>query len=623
MTRDAWCEADSNSNSRHAAKQLAERRARRRARLTQIGRKVEVLVLEQRDWYVGTVVSNDLGHLDGQGANLVAIKFSNGNVLHNVRSNELRPVPRATAAYWSLIALAWILCAVGACANILATAHTLRVGPYGDMWLFPDHTFDRIPNTTLYNLTYGEIAAADAYPEAWLAALLGQDVQTFRHQPICGAMRSDTLCGFRDSQDRLLGNSIGNEMLMFPLAALFFGSLGMQRLPLSYAITSLLCYLTAIASGSLFHEIATDWSRKHPSIDRAEVGQRAVRRAVLETIGWAAVVCILVFVIFPVMSALVRRNGKASSLSRVFVLYLVGLTFWVVVYLRVVHFLALLQDVAVNDSNLERLASNMMYLETSKQYLDNSLLWYIPTIVIIFCGLNRGRVWATAVVINCIIVIPLLLWRFAVVQPLPVLAPVSWQLTSTYLSDEYFLVFFLFRRGVFAAFAVVIGQAVIPVIFREFFTLRQITTLATRTRKALSNWDALRTRRLDGLGSSSRIITTGSGTKDYRPLDKRRPSVDVICPVADQLETYLAQPDARLHHNFSLCFESPFSAVVQMRQVLSATGITIAGYIARVVADAGSTQHHLLHETLAEVCACVCEHCVCRCILGLHPSKLH
>ena len=160
MTRDAWCERTANHNSRHGAEQLAEHRAKRRTRLTQIGQKVEVLVLEQRDWYVGKVVHKRpnnyaRGSGGGQASELLAVKFSNGSVLRNVRPSELRHVPRATWVYWALMVLIWVVFAVSVCLNLLAVAHSYRVGPHGDIWLFPDHAFARLPNTTLYNLNYG------------------------------------------------------------------------------------------------------------------------------------------------------------------------------------------------------------------------------------------------------------------------------------------------------------------------------------------------------------------------------------------------------------------------------------------------------------------------------------
>ena len=88
MTRDAWCDGTANR------KVLAERRAERRARLTEIGQSVEVLVENQRDWYAGKVIRNDLaGARDSKSANmLLAVKFSNGSVLCNVRPSELRHV---------------------------------------------------------------------------------------------------------------------------------------------------------------------------------------------------------------------------------------------------------------------------------------------------------------------------------------------------------------------------------------------------------------------------------------------------------------------------------------------------------------------------------------------------
>lgn len=598
MTRDAWCESDVNSKNRHGAKQLAERRAKRQARLTQIGQKVEVLVLQQRDWYVGTVVPNDMGHADREGTNLLAVKFSNGNVLQNVRQNELRQVPRTTAAYWSLIALTWILCTVAMCANLLATAHTLRVGSYGDLWLFADRSFDKLPNMTLYNVTYGEVAAADAHPEAWLGVLLGEDVEKFRNHSICGAMRSNTLCVFRDLQDHLLGNNIGAEMLQFPLTALCIGSLGMRRYPVSLAITSLLTYFGVTVSSELFHEIAFDWSRKFPNKGRQEIMQRAIRRCALVSIGWVAIGSVLFFVIFPFVSGLTRRNGKVRSVSRAFIIYFVGLVIWIVVYLRVLHFLTLLQDIMVTDSNLERLASNMMYLEASGQYLNNSLFWFIPTMVIVLYGLNRGLPWTIVVVFNSVLLIPQAVWKFVVAQPLPVFAPVSWQLASKYLPGEKFIVSTLFRRSIFVAFGLVLVQAVLSAIFRAAYTLRQITTLHVRTRKALSSWAAL------GTHSQNESQSKGpASTKNYQPLNRLSPSVEVIRPIATQFETNLDQPGARLRSNSVLCLASSLSLSTQMCRVLSATSLALAGYMARIVVMAGPGQRQVLRETLTEVCA--------------------
>ena len=57
-----------------------------------------------------------------------------------------------------LILIAWLLTAMGVYLNLCATAHYRGFfgrAPNAEVWLFPDREFARLPNTTLYNLTYG------------------------------------------------------------------------------------------------------------------------------------------------------------------------------------------------------------------------------------------------------------------------------------------------------------------------------------------------------------------------------------------------------------------------------------------------------------------------------------
>ena len=84
-------------------------------------------------------------------------------------------------------------------------------------------------------------------------------------------------------------------------------------------------------------------------------------------------------VAMPIFFALLRRAGLMRWFRRYLSPYFcAGFVFWTLLYLRVGYFLFLLQDVLDRDDTLERLASIMMYLETTKQYLDRSLFAWLP-----------------------------------------------------------------------------------------------------------------------------------------------------------------------------------------------------------------------------------------------------
>ena len=102
MTRTSWteeCCMHTTGTDRSHAKQRKYYRAQQQARLARVGEQVEVWVSEQRDWFAGKVVA------DPKGGKLLAVKFSNGAVLLNVRSTELRSVPRTTLIGWAFVSL--------------------------------------------------------------------------------------------------------------------------------------------------------------------------------------------------------------------------------------------------------------------------------------------------------------------------------------------------------------------------------------------------------------------------------------------------------------------------------------------------------------------------------------
>ena len=152
VTRNGWCQKTIDDSNIYAAKRRAEQRANRHKRLTQVGQKVEVLVGAHRGWYVGKVIANLSGD-DGQTAQFVTVKFSNGSVLRNVRPIELRQVARMTWMYWAYLTI-FVLIIAGLSFIARSNAeHSLRVGPRGDVWLFPNRAFTQMANTTLYGLT--------------------------------------------------------------------------------------------------------------------------------------------------------------------------------------------------------------------------------------------------------------------------------------------------------------------------------------------------------------------------------------------------------------------------------------------------------------------------------------
>merc|ERR1719201_2046307 len=127
-TRDGWCEKTIDPSNIYAAKRRAEQRADRHKRLTQIGQRVEVLVGAHRGWYVGKVIANLSGD-DGQTAQFVTVKFSNGSVLRNVRPIELRQVARMTWVYWAYQAFFFLIFTTCGFITRINAEHSLREGP--------------------------------------------------------------------------------------------------------------------------------------------------------------------------------------------------------------------------------------------------------------------------------------------------------------------------------------------------------------------------------------------------------------------------------------------------------------------------------------------------------------
>merc|ERR1719201_3017501 len=96
---------------------------------------------------------------------------------------------------------------------------------------------------------------------------------------------------------------------------------------------------------------------------------------------------LLYYFALPILASWARRRiGTIHWMNRFMTPYFLGaLLLWIIMLLRVVHFLLLLQDVLDRDNTLERLASNMIYLETTKQYLDRTLFLWLPMVVLVQC----------------------------------------------------------------------------------------------------------------------------------------------------------------------------------------------------------------------------------------------
>ena len=87
-----------------------------------------------------------------------------------MRPDELRRVPSTTVMGWMYTMQFVVLCGFAIAFHLYSIAHDLSAtDAQRGSWLFPDRPVQGLNGTkTLYELTWGEVATADAYPEIWL-----------------------------------------------------------------------------------------------------------------------------------------------------------------------------------------------------------------------------------------------------------------------------------------------------------------------------------------------------------------------------------------------------------------------------------------------------------------------
>merc|ERR1719201_1622886 len=602
-TRNGWCQKTIDSHNIYAAKRRAEQRADRRKRLAQVGQEAEVLVGVHRGWYVGKVIANTSGD-DGHAVKFVTVKFSNGSVLRNVRPIELRQVARMTWAYWAFLTFLVLLWTGPAFISRINAEHSLREGPRGEVWLFPNRAFTHMANTTLYSLTYGEVAAADGHPETWLAAMLDTEVEEYRNLPIFGAGRNDTLCWFRDSQDHLMwGMFYFGHFLLFATWSNFYF---LRVIPISFHVGFIIIHAVSTFQLEFNRYVSTHWSSKYPDYTREQILERAEAAAQGFAIISTGVFAFIWIVAAPIGFSLLRRARLVRwSLHYKIPYFIAAFLLWTVLYLRAAYFLFLLEDVLDRDSTLERLASIMMYLETTKQYLDSSLLYWLPLLVFIRYAAIKIRPfqWYNYLItgIMTILVVPYVMCYYVVAQSLPFFEPVNWMVLHTQLPYEILLapkngLFLLITWGcvMFMAF-----EFVIDWLYDAISIEYRVRSLDVRTRKHLRTWaQSLTTQQDLKLKTDSRAIVFVNAN-NYQPLHKRAPTRNALRPIADHFETYLAQPGVRLRRpRWAPQWLTLFSAPMQVERVIRVMGTAIAGYVARVVNGTGPGQRQALRETL-------------------------
>ena len=601
-TREPWCEGPVNRNTHHGAKQFAERRSKQHARLTRVGRKAEVLVAEQRDWYVGKIVPN---HFDGASptTNLLAVRFSNGSVLLNVRPSELRQVPRTTVVYWILIALIWATCALTLCLNVPAAAHAIRNGPLGEVWLFPDRAFEHLPNTTLYNLTYSEVAAAHAHPETWLSTVLHDKVEQYRLSSIAH--------WFRYTQFRTLEGDAGLIVLLLPIIMAFGAAMPLRGIPLPLLLTGLVSVTLTVAAERLCELTAYRWPEKYPRDELGQLVQQNIAHFVVLIFFHQCGIGLLSWFGFPhPLFSWLRRRGLARSVSRAFMwTFVATFVYSVLMLLRMFHFTTILDDVVTTDKTLERFAFSILYMESSHRYLSFHITLGYPMLGVVLYILMQLELacWAQVLMSLAVVLLaPLALWTFVVVKPLPPFAPATWELVNKELPTAQvakdildYLVYLTITLVMFIPVVVVIVHAVV--------VAHRVSRLGARVRAALGIWAS---RSLIASCAPPPNAPQAAQTQalsrvsDYEPLSQRAPSRDVIRPCAVYFESYFALPSAKLRHTITVpgCLRLLLSTSTQVQRVLAATGVMLAGYMAHVVAGSGDGQRQVLRETLEEVC---------------------
>ena len=156
----------------------------------------------------------------------------------------------------------------------------------------------------------------------------------------------------------------------------------LRVLPISFHVGFIIIHAVVTFQLEFNRGVSTDWSSQYPDYTREQMRQHADAAAQGYAIIQVVYLGFGVHIFLPIFYSLLRRAGLERRFRRFFPPYFfVGFLLWTVLYMRVAYFQFLLQDVLDRDNTLERLASIMMYLETTKQCLDSGLFWLLPLLV--------------------------------------------------------------------------------------------------------------------------------------------------------------------------------------------------------------------------------------------------
>ena len=585
MTRENRCVM--GHINEHERQKIAKEKRARLAKGT--GQHVEVFVAQERDWYQGQVVDNGVI----AGTRLLSVKFSNGAILRNVRPNELRVVPRTTFMGWVYTVQCLLLSGGVFIFQLISAVNNMGL-PYEERgtWLF----FDRpiLSNgtaTSLYNLTWGEVAAADAYPETWLHTYTPRNLNAsarlqFRSEPMKRFYCVQVFSRF--------ANNVGFTFAYFSLLLMFAANMQLRRLP-KHAQISWMVVIPAVFGMQ--------------SVSSFYVDNNA--NFFLQLFGFIIVIFFVHIILFPIMFGLARRNKRVRSVQRV---WMAATVFHLVMFAlalgRMLYARKLLEHVAnatQTGDSLERLAGVITYLTSAMVSADPYLLQNLPLGVMVgYATLQDHGVLSTSLkAFFFIIGVPIIAVVYLIEQPLDFIDPINYRLVfsthATGLSQQSEATVSLSRNMTTIPFNILIIFVIasytlsvfVPIIISSRKRLRAIIatgTLAKRVRKALLA-EATTTPRKH----------SDPGVAGYKALKDRPISQSILRPVCGMFERQLDKSDAHLQkpQPCLLCLAPVFSATRQLAKVFVASGVVLAGYMAEVVAGVQSpTQRDTLRAML-------------------------
>ena len=538
----------------------------------------------QRRWYVGQVEGNSDMRKDGK---LVSVRFRNGAVLRNVRPDELRSVPRTTCWGWISFLLFVLveLCAIGSCFYV--ALFNLDPANRGRVWMFPDYQNvslgDGQFNTTvnLYNLTYRQVAAADASPRTWLRVmwwilysgpcacngyLMNETyVDNMPEEFLDWGMgandpvqigRSLSLSSrehinfYREVQSKIFVVFCGWATLHYiPLYLMLFVNMELRRLPIHVQISAVVlpCLVQVALTYNSLSDLAGYFSedaRRNLLTFRISYWVRFIFSTNLAFmwLGW------------PILAAKLQERRRAKHIVNLsIVVFSIVMTAVAILTARFINGWFALYKVLDSDYGLEGMAAAITYLISTAVDLDYNTLLTLPLVfflIAIIYNTKGGRtvwdVWAIA--ICAAIMGPVCFVIYLVAEPFTLVDPVNWRflfavapfsrtagaanLMRDYINSD------LFMYLAYATSVILLFDFFITLTFQKIIVAYRMQKVHSAARHALISWMHP--------SSMTNDRHPGASAGRYQPLNQRPPSRNVILPLVTYFQDQLARPQTTL-----------------------------------------------------------------------------